>query len=199
MLLAKEGPVPADEMPGLWPVWNAAVGAKAPGEAYWLDKVTRGSKSLDELQWVQASRLAMALARIRDLPVWETETEDRWQVLAMQRVKLGFPLGDERRGDLAKLQEWFRTSAPAPLKRQEWRVEVGRPVREGEALSGADYGHEETLCSAGNGLAQVISAVALLDVGGRSEDEKLVGGFSERSIADLSTAELLRPLEAKKR
>ena len=86
MLLAKEGPVP-----GLWPVWNAAVGAKAPGDAGWLPKVTRGSKSLDELQWVQASRLAMALARMRDLPVWEAETEDRWQVLAMQRVKLGFP------------------------------------------------------------------------------------------------------------
>jgi hypothetical protein len=47
----------------------------------------------------------MALARMRDLPVWQAETEDRWQVLAMQRVKLGSPLGDELRGDLAKLQE----------------------------------------------------------------------------------------------
>jgi hypothetical protein len=78
-------------------------------------------------------------------------------------------------------------------------VEVGRLVREGDALSGADYGNEEALCSAGDGFEQMISAVALLDVGGRSDDEKLVGGFSERSIADLSTAELLKLLEAKKR
>ena len=65
MLLAKEGPVPVDEMPGLWPIWNVAVGAKAPGDTGWLAKVTRGAKSLEEYQWIQASRLGMALARMR--------------------------------------------------------------------------------------------------------------------------------------
>jgi hypothetical protein len=199
MLLAKEGPVPVDEMPGLWPVWNAAVGAKAPGDAGWLPKVTRGSKSPDELQWVQASRLAMALARMKDLPVWQAETEGRWQVLAMQRVKLGFPLGEEWRGDLDKLQEWFRTSAPAPLKAQEWRVEGGRPVREGGALDWPDYGPKEALCYANDGFDQMVSLVSLVDAGARAEDDKLVGSFSERSIGDLSATELLNLLEAKKR
>lgn len=199
MLLAKEGPVPVDEMPGLWPVWNAAVGAKAPGEAGWLPKVTRGSKSPDELQWVQASRLAMALARMKDLPVWQAETEERWQVLAMQRVKLGFPLGEEWRGDLDKLQEWFRTSAPAPLKAREWRVEGGRPAREGEVLDWPDYGPKEALCYANDGFDQMVSSVSLVDAGARAEDEKLVSSFVDRSIADLSPAELLKLLEAKKR
>ena len=88
MLMDEEGPVPADEMPGLWALWNEAVGAKAPGDAGWLAKVTKGSKSLEEYQWTQASRLGMALVRMKDLPTWEAETGERWQVLAMQRLKL---------------------------------------------------------------------------------------------------------------
>ena len=139
----------------------------------------------------------MALARMRDLPVWEAETEDRWQVLAMQRVKLGFPLGDEWRGDLSKLQEWFRTSAPVPLKAREWRVEGGRPVREGGDLDWPDYGPKGALCSAGDSFEQMVSSVALLDDGARNEDQKLVGSFTERSVADLSAAELIQLLEAR--
>ena len=147
MLMDEKGPVPADEIPGLWALWNEAVGAKAPSDAGWLAKVTKGSKSLEEFHWVQASRLGMALARMKGLPAWEAEAEERWQVLAMQRLKLGFPLGDEWRGEeaLERLREWFRTSAPAPLKAHEWRVDGGRPVREGGALSGADYAPEEAL------------------------------------------------------
>ena len=66
------------------------------------------------------------------------------QVLAIQRLKLGFPLGDGWRGEeaLERLREWFRTD-PAPLKAYEWRVDGGRPVREDGALSGADYDPEE--------------------------------------------------------
>ena len=87
MLMDEKGPVPADEIPGLWALWNEAVGAKAPGDAGWLAKVTKGSKSLEEFHWVQASRLGMALARMKGLPAWEAEAEERWQVLAMQRLK----------------------------------------------------------------------------------------------------------------
>ena len=141
----------------------------------------------------------MALARVRDLPVWQAETEDRWQVLAMQRVKLGFPMGDEWRGDLAKLQEWFRTSAPAPLKAREGRVEGGRPVRKGRDLDWPDYGPKEALCYAGDGFDQMVSSVSLVDAGARAEDDKLVGSFAEQSVADLSATELLKLLEAKKR
>lgn len=78
-------------------------------------------------------------------------------------------------------------------------MDGGRPVREGGALSGADYGPEEALCAAGDLFGQMVSAVALLDDGGRAEDEKLMGRFAERSIGDISTAELIILSEAKAR
>ena len=87
MLMDEKGPIPADEMPGLWVLWNEAVGAKAPGDAGWQANVTKGSRSLEEYQWTPASRLGMALARMKDLPTREAETEERWYVLAMQRLK----------------------------------------------------------------------------------------------------------------
>ena len=45
----------------------------------------------------------------------------------------------------------------------------------------------------------MVSSVSLVDAGARAEDDKLVGSFSERSIADLSVTELLKLSEAKKR
>ena len=95
------------------------------------------------------------------------------QVLAIQRLKLGFPLGDGWRGGeaLERLQEWFRASDPAPLKAHEWRVDGGRPGCEDGALSGVDYAPEEAQCEAGDLFGQMLSAVALLDDGRRAEDK----------------------------
>ena len=125
-------------------------------------------------------------------------------MLAIQRLKLGFPLSDGWRGEeaLERLREWFRTSAPAPLKAHEWRVDGGRPVRKSGALgalSGADYGPEESLCAAGDLFDQMVSAVALLDGEHKGEDETLISSFAERSVADVSATELLQLFEAKKR
>ena len=114
MLVDEKSPIPAAEMVGLWALWNEAVGAKAPGDVGWLAKViSRGLKSLEELRWIQASRLGMALARMKDLPTWEAEAEERW-VLAIQRLKLGFPLSDGWRGEeaLERLREWFNFERP---------------------------------------------------------------------------------------
>ena len=48
MLMDEKGLVPTDEMPGLWALWNEAVGAKAPGDVGWLAKVAKGARSLEE-------------------------------------------------------------------------------------------------------------------------------------------------------
>ena len=78
-------------------------------------------------------------------------------------------------------------------------MEGGRPVREGGELDWPDYGPKEALCYANDGFDQMVSSVSLVDAGARAEDDKLVGSFSERSIADLSVTELLKLSEAKKR
>ena len=68
-------------------------------------------------------------------------------------------------------------------------MDGGRPVREGGALSGADCDPEdsEALCAAGDMFGQMVSAVALLDDGGRAEDEKLVGPLRPKK-AGLTTS-----------
>ena len=67
---------------------------------------------------LRATRLAIALARMRVLAHADAAKEDRLEVLQLQRLKLLYPLEEE--WGVKEYQDWLRALAPSPtLDRSE--------------------------------------------------------------------------------
>jgi len=194
--------MPKDKLLDIWPIWNASMGARAPGDKGYLARVTRGSKTDAEYLWAQTTRLGMALGRTKYLPAEEAKNEARLPVLQIQRLKLGFPLGDRWQGEGASetLKTWFEKAAPGPMRNPvDWTkaCNEGRGDRT-EELNDEDYGDDEMTFKAGATVADMLIEVPLVEAS-RAEDQAFISTMQGRDITDLSPADLTKILEVKRR
>ena len=69
------------DMDDLVALWNRSLGSPNSGQAGDMARVAAGGKTAPQLQWAQATRISMALARMRCLPGPEATKEDRTMLL----------------------------------------------------------------------------------------------------------------------
>ena len=195
---------PAD-MNDLVALWNRSLGSVNSGQAGYMAKVAAGGKTAPQLQWAQATRIGMALARMRCLPGPEAAKEDRTALLLIQRLMLGFEIGPVWRGDdaLDRLHDWFLHEAPGPITSTAMLEEAvsagGRKPRAGADLTEPRFKAEsDNWCKAGDVFNALVSTVQL-NSSEDGADQVLVASLSERGVADLSMEELGALLEAKRR
>ena len=194
--------MPKDKLLDIWPIWNASMGARAPGDKGYMAKVTRGSKNDAEFLWAQTTRLGMALGRAKYLPARAAKDEARLPVLQIQRLKLGFPLGDRWQGEGASetLKNWFGEAAPGPMRDPEdWAkaCSEGRGDRT-EELTDEHYGDDEMTFEAGATVADMLNEVPLVG-DSRADDQEFLSAMQGQDITGLEPAEILKILEAKRR
>ena len=195
------------DMTDLVTLWNQSLGSVNSGQAGYMAKVAAAGKTAPQLLWAQATRISMALARMRCLPGPEAakELEDRTALLLIQRLMLGFEIGPVWRGDdaLDRLHDWFLHEAPGPITSTamlEEAISVGsRKPRAGADLTEPRFKAEsDNWCKTGDVFNALVSIVQL-NSGDDGPDKVLVASLSERGVADLSMEELGALLEAKRR
>ena len=193
------------DMTDLVTLWNQSLGSANSSHAGYMAKVAAAGKTASQLLWAQATRISMALARMRCLPGPEAAKEDRTALLLIQRLMLGFEIGPDWRGDdaLERLHDWFQNEAPGPITStalfEEAYSDGGRKPRAGADLTELRFKAEsDNWCKAKDKFNGLVSSVQL-SAGDNAEDTGLVESLSERGVADLSVAELGALLEAKQR
>ena len=193
------------DMNDLVALWNRSLGSVNSSKAGYMAKVVAGGKTAPQLQWAQATRISMALARMRCLPGPEAAKENRTALLLVQRLMLGFEIGPAWRGDdgLDRLHDWFRNEAPGPITSTALLEDAyssdGRKPRAGADLTEPRFkGESDNWCKAGDGFNALVSSVQL-STGDNADDTVLVESLSTRGIADLSLEELGALLEARQR